>query len=535
MAIWVATCNPLFAASPPDNAPSLEASYLAARQAGYLNDLPAAAAFYVAALDRDPRNPDLLQSSFVSQYMLGNIDIAAALARQMETLNLRISYASEPATAKAILAQDWDAVLVLSELMSETVSARPVASVIKAWALAAKGQAGAAIATIMQTGRSLVADQKPVSAIFIMQAAHLAEFSNKHAEKRQFMAMLMERNRLPVHITIQLAAMLHRDGNDRASLSQIGSLPDGFGRKQLQAFLVSADKANPILPQIAVGITDASMMISAHDGRRMLPARLGLALHIDPTLNAARFFLAQSFGQEEGSKQLVDEQLDTITDDSIWSQPRLLMQVDAERRINLKSGISRLDSALQDNPQNGLLHKEIGDLYRFDEQFTKSRDAYLMARKLGFDARGLDRSLAIVYERLDQDDLAEAHFLMAIKINPNDPFALNYLGYWWADEGRNLDQAIELIEKAVTLRPKSGFFVDSLGWVHFKRGNYDLAVSFLEKATLLEPSDPVITDHLGDAYWKVGRRNEARFKWAYALTIADDDDLKTKLRDKLAQ
>ncbi|MEK9910719.1 MAG: tetratricopeptide repeat protein, partial [Candidatus Puniceispirillum sp.] len=163
------------------------------------------------------------------------------------------------------------------------------------------------------------------------------------------------------------------------------------------------------------------------------------------------------------------------------------------------------------------------------------RDAYLMARKLGFDARGLDRSLAIVYERLDQDDLAEAHFLMALKINPNDPFALNYLGYWWADEGRNLDQAIELIEKAVTLRPKSGFFVDSLGWVHFKRGNYDLAVSFLEKATLLEPSDPVITDHLGDAYWKVGRRNEARFKWAYALTIADDDDLKAKLRDKLAQ
>ena len=64
------------------------------------------------------------------------------------------------------------------------------------------------------------------------------------------------------------------------------------------------------------------------------------------------------------------------------------------------------------------------------------------------------------------------------------------------------------------LQPDSGFFVDSLGWVHFKLGNIDLAVAFLEKATLLEPADPVITDHLADAYWQAGRLNEARYKWA---------------------
>ena len=145
---------------------------------------------------------------------------------------------------------------------------------------------------------------------------------------------------------------------------------------------------------------------------------------------------------------------------------------------------------------NGFLFKELADLYRFNDQFAKARDAYLTALSLGYKANDIDRSLAITYERLNQDNLAERHFFNALDINPNDPYALNYLGYWWADEGRNLDKAIQLIERAVRLQPDSGFFVDSLGWVHFKLGNIDLAVAFLEKANLLEPVDPVIADHL---------------------------------------
>ena len=99
----------------------------------------------------------------------------------------------------------------------------------------------------------------------------------------------------------------------------------------------------------------------------------------------------------------------------------------------------------------------------------------------------------------------------------------------------NLKDAIDLIERAVRLRPRSGYFVDSLGWVHFKLGNLDLAVTFLEQATILEPVDPVISDHLGDAYWATGRFVEARFKWQYALSITDDDDLKANLTAKLAR
>jgi Flp pilus assembly protein TadD len=122
---------------------------------------------------------------------------------------------------------------------------------------------------------------------------------------------------------------------------------------------------------------------------------------------------------------------------------------------------------------------------------------------------------------------------MALEMNPDDAFALNYLGYWWADQGRNLDEAIALIERAVELRPNSGYFVDSLGWVHFRLGDAETAVQFLEQATELEPADSEITGHLGDVYWHLGRRNEARFKWRLAITLADTEAEKEKFRARL--
>ena len=90
-----------------------------------------------------------------------------------------------------------------------------------------------------------------------------------------------------------------------------------------------------------------------------------------------------------------------------------------------------------------------------------------------------------------------------------------------------------MIERAVSQRPTSGFFVDSLGWVHFKLGDAARAVGYLERATELEPSDPEITGHLGDAYWALGRYDEARYKWKLALSLSTDEEEQTMLRGRL--
>ena len=129
---------------------------------------------------------------------------------------------------------------------------------------------------------------------------------------------------------------------------------------------------------------------------------------------------------------------------------------------------------------------------------------------------------------------AEGDLIEALRLAPDEPLLLNYLGYSYVERGENLDEAFDMIERALAQRPTSGAITDSLGWAHYQRGNYEEAVQYLEQAVALEPGDDVITDHLGDAYWQVGRKIEARFEWRRVLEIETaSDELKDKVQRKL--
>jgi tetratricopeptide (TPR) repeat protein len=512
----------------------IASNFLAARQALYFRDISASAEFYLTALNLDRNNASLLRQAFYTQYQVGHIDAAAAIARNMEVLNISTSYTSEPATAKAILLEDWDAVLVLADHIAENLDAQPVAAVIKAWALAAKGQGAAGLSHLLKIGKASTADGQDLPPVFFMQAARLSAHLGDDAEMRGFADRLLKRQNLPSQILLQLASLYARHGETQKMAQLIDQLPTGFDKRAVQTQLLSETKPPEIASHIAAGIVDTSLINSQSQSSGMLNARLSLALYLDPQIDSAHFLLAQALYEMEQHEAALAK-LDAIDIAGAWGQPQLLLRIDLERKDNMAGAISLLQTAVDIDGDNALLRKELGDLYRMSDQFKKARDAYLVAIDLGLASGDLDRNLGISYEQLEQDQLAENRFKAALEKNPNDPYTLNYLGYWWADDGRNLEEAIRLIEKAVRLRPSSGYFVDSLGWVHYKLGNYDLAVAFLEKATILEPMDAVITGHLGDAYWETGRHVEARFKWQYALMITGKNELKAEFTAKLKQ
>jgi Flp pilus assembly protein TadD len=142
-------------------------------------------------------------------------------------------------------------------------------------------------------------------------------------------------------------------------------------------------------------------------------------------------------------------------------------------------------------------------------------------------ARGVTR------ERTGYWQEAEADFRRALELRPDQPQVLNYLGYTYVELGENLDEALDLIEKAVAAQPNSGYIVDSLGWVYYRLGRYQEAVDQLERATELMPTDPILTDHLGDALWAVDRKREARFQWRRALSFDPEEDEAGRIRRKL--
>lgn len=184
----------------------------------------------------------------------------------------------------------------------------------------------------------------------------------------------------------------------------------------------------------------------------------------------------------------------------------------------------------------------LGDLLRGHERFQDAADAYSQAlKRVGALQEGhwaVFYSRGIAYEQTKQWDKAEPDFLKALELSPEQPLALNYLGYSWIDQGQNLERALGMIQKAVDLRPRDGYIVDSLGWGLYRTGDFEGAVKQLERAVMLRPADAVINDHLGDALWQVGRAREARFQWERALDMKPDAELaqalESKLRDGLA-
>ena len=119
---------------------------------------------------------------------------------------------------------------------------------------------------------------------------------------------------------------------------------------------------------------------------------------------------------------------------------------------------------------------------------------------------------ALVYERMDRVDEALRDLQRMVELDPDDPDALNALGYTLADRTQRLEEAQVLIEKALALKPDEPAIIDSLGWVLFRRGEAAKAEIQLRKAFELQP-DAEIAAHLGEVLWSLGRRDEARRIW----------------------
>jgi pentatricopeptide repeat protein len=122
-----------------------------------------------------------------------------------------------------------------------------------------------------------------------------------------------------------------------------------------------------------------------------------------------------------------------------------------------------------------------------------------------------------------------------LRRNPEYADALNYLGYSFAERGIRLQEALQLIQKAMTLKPNMGYITDSLGWVYFKLGEYEKAAVELEKANQLTPDDATIMEHLADSYAKLNQIKKALELYEKALTQDIKPDQTERLKSKIQE
>ena len=533
--------NPFTLFSKENKTTNFTSNFLVARQNLYDNNLSQATKYFELVLSQDLENERILKQSFVSNYQNGNLEKAIKLANKIEEKDLSFALASEPIIGTLILENDWRAVLAIISKIERDQSNLIFSKGLKTLSYLALDEPENSLNELNNLKDSLSIlkiDELPYLKLFI---GNIFELSNKTKDAEKIYIEISKDKKTPSLIKVSLVNALLRIGKEELALNIVErEFSDSFYNELIKEKLKNEKKTDTNVLSVHRTVSEFIIFSSlySHDNYQssLLLPRAHLSLLINPDNPISNYILAEKFYRfknYETSKKYIKR----ISSNFMWAQPVFFVEYDI-----LKS--TKSDEFILEFLKNKLVSKRdtfirkseilelIGDIYRNSKNYEKSIIFYKKSIESNVSS-DIFRKLGICYERTNQDKLAEKYFKLALKLDPNDAFTLNYLGYWWADENRNLDQAIELIIKAVSLEPSSGYFADSLGWVFFKMGEYDKAVEWLEKAIQLTPTDPIIADHLGDAYWKTGRFIEAKYKWKHALSLGISDENITKINNKL--
>lgn len=246
------------------------------------------------------------------------------------------------------------------------------------------------------------------------------------------------------------------------------------------------------------------------------------ALKLDPKNPVIHSNLAASYIKDNKALEAIEELKLAIELDPGAVEPHAVLALLYSSQNELELGIREYETALSNavklNPENIGLYKSLAAIYTQQKKFLKAEETYnLIITFFPQDAEAHFR-LAAIYNELKDNASAESELKKALELNPDYHEALNFLGYFYIEDGRNLDQAEILVKKALELDPSNGAYVDSLGWLYYKKGMFKEAVDELEKAVFLL-QDAVIYDHLGDAYLQIGDHKSAELNWQRAINL----------------
>lgn len=198
-----------------------------------------------------------------------------------------------------------------------------------------------------------------------------------------------------------------------------------------------------------------------------------------------------------------------------------IQEIETLRRAGREDAARRLlrDTATSEDPQRkmaaGLIHlswEEFEPALALLEQVAAARPG---------EASNL-YTLAFGYFEAGRKGDHEQALRRVLEVDPDHPGALNDLGYLLAEEGRDLEAARRMTERAVRQEPANAAFVDSLGWALFRLGRLDEAQKYLERAAGLRPDDPEILEHLGDVYRARGDHGAAQRAYRRALEVGEE-------------
>ncbi len=517
----------------------LAGSYLAARQATIDGDHREAALYFQQALLRDPENPTLIGNALLARAALGEWDAAAQIAARLPQDVPGRELANTIEQVARISAGDFQGALAA---IDANQGAGPLADELtRAWLYLGEGDMSRAVAEF-----EALAEDSPLAGI---ARYHLALARAPVGDFERADAILSGETYGPLQATArgirahaQVLVQLDRTSDALELLdSATARAPDPVFQALRDA--IAADPTRPydfvIGAQEGIGEVFYSLAQGlGSEAGSSLPLIYARAAHTIHPGHYDAVLLAGALLADEGQPHLAVDVFATVPDDTVYAIEATLGRADALFEMDAEDrAVEVLQALSAAHPDQATVHGALGDTLRRLERFGEAAEAYTLAVDL------IDRSevrywflfytRAISYERDGDWEAAEPDFRHALELNPDQPQVLNYLGYSLVEQRRNLDEALDMIERAVAAEPRSGYIVDSLGWVLYRLGRFEEAVAPMERAVELLPNDPIINDHLGDVYYMVGRFREADFQWHRALSFEPEPEEAERIRLKL--
>ena len=260
---------------------------------------------------------------------------------------------------------------------------------------------------------------------------------------------------------------------------------------------------------------------------------LEMILYLCPNMDIAKYTLAELYNDQK-SEHIALKKLNSISSQSIFYLASNLKKLSILKSLKLDQKYKyHLFKNKKMWPNNIFIMLKVAD-------YEKSKKNYLEAIKIYktiIKNHKINNRILFLYasslDKIGKTNEAKKLLMKILKDDPTDTYTLNYLAYSLALRNEELDLAQNYIKKALSLDPNNGFFLDTLGWVEYKRKNFDIAVFYLEKSIVILPKSSEVMDHLGDCYLMLGRTNEAIYEWKKSLKDESDITIINLIKEKI--
>ncbi len=520
---------------------SYTGSYLAGRHALREKDAGAAAEYFDEALTGRQDDVYLIRGAFQAVLAKGNVEKAIELA------NILVESDGDKSAAHLVLAIDnirkGDFAKAKEHLTQTNDSGFNVLvkPLLMSWIVMGEGDVDAALAEL-----NVLDKYDGFDALKDYHAALLVDVSGQvqRAEEQYAKAMQGPAARA-VRLVQSYGTFLIEQGKDdeaRALFEEyIKTYPLSPTINRMLEDMAAGKKIEPVLNTAADGAAEALYSAASVIGQERA---VGLAatytyftLMLRPDFPVAQVLLAETAEGGDRWQEAYNLYNQIESDSAYYKNARIRSAWTKYKMGQQDEAVAWLEEIAAQYPEDIEAMVVLADMYRDQKDWSEAARQYGRAvdRLQNYENRhwSLFYARGIAYEQSKQWKNAEADLLKSLELRPDYPPVLNYLAYSWVDRDENLEEAKEMLIKAVSLRPRDGFIVDSLGWLYYRLGEFDDAVIQLEKAVSLEAADPTINDHLGDAYWRAGRRDEAKYQWRRALWLDPTPDQIPLIEEKL--